>query len=62
MALLLLRRSLRLGDRDESGVDDLPTTGLETLTMQVGLKQLEELLDHASLPKALSKGGDCGGI
>ena len=35
IALLLLRRSPRLGDRDKSCVDDLPTTGLETLRAQV---------------------------
>ena len=62
IALPLLRRSLRLGDRDESRVNDLTTTGLETLRAQVFLKHLKEFLDNSRLAQSLSEEGDCGGI
>ena len=62
IALLLLSRSLRLGKRDKSRIDDLTATGLETLGAEVSLKHLEELLDHSGLAQPLPEEGDCGGI
>jgi len=41
IALILLRRSLRLGNRNESRIDDLTATSLETLGAQISLKHLE---------------------
>jgi len=57
IALLLLRRSLRQGNRDKSRIDVLTTTGLETLGTEVRLKHLEEIsitptLRSRSLKKA----------
>ena len=49
IALLLLRRSLRLGKRDENRIDHLATASLKTLGAQICLKHLEELLDHSLL-------------
>ena len=51
-----------LGDRDESRINDLTTTGLETLRAQVCLKHLKEFLDNSRLAQSLSEEGDCGGI
>jgi len=62
IALPLLRRSLRLVNRDESRANDLTTTGLEALRAQVCLKHLKEFLDNSRLAQALSEEGDCGGI
>ena len=60
--LVLLAGIALLGNRDESRVNDLTTTGLETLGAEVSLKHLEELLDHSSLAQPLPEEGDCGGI
>ena len=59
---VLLTGIALLGNRDKSRIDDLTTTGLETLGAEVSLKHLEELLDHSSLAQPLPEEGDCGGI
>jgi len=61
IVLLLLRRSLRQGNRDKSRIDNLATAGLETLGAEVSLKHLEGLLDHSRLAQPLPEEGDCGG-
>ena len=62
IALLLLRRSLRLGNRDKSRIDVLTTTGLETLGTEVSLKHLKELFDHSRLAQPLPEEGNYSGI
>ena len=62
IALLLLSRSLRLGNRDESRIDDLATAGLEALGAEVCLKHLEKLLDNFRLAQSLSEESDSSGI
>jgi hypothetical protein len=51
-----------LGNWDKSRIDDLTTTGLETLGAKVSLEHLEELLDHSRLTQPLPEEADCGGI
>jgi hypothetical protein len=51
-----------LGNRDKSRIDDLTTTGLETLGAEVSLKHLEKLLDHSCLAQPLPEEGNCSGI
>jgi hypothetical protein len=60
--LVLLAGNALLGNRDESRVNDLTTTGLETLRAKVCLKHLKEFLDNSRLAQTLSEEGDCGGI
>ena len=59
---VLLAGIALLGDRDESRVNDLTTTSLETLRAQIRLKHLEEFLDNSRLAQSFSEEGDCGGI
>ena len=59
---VLLAGIALLGNRDKCRIDDLTTTGLETLGAEVSLKHLEELLDHSRLAQPLPEEGDCGGI
>jgi hypothetical protein len=59
---VLLAGIALLGDRDESRVNDLTTTGLETLRAQVSLKHLKEFLDNSHPAQSFSEEGDCGGI
>jgi hypothetical protein len=54
IALLLLCRNLRLGNRNESRISDLTTTDLETLGAQVCIKHLKEFLDYSRLAQSLS--------
>jgi hypothetical protein len=59
--LLLLRRSLRLGNRDKSFTDDLTTAALKALEAEIGLKHLEQFVNHACFTKPLSEKLDAGG-
>jgi hypothetical protein len=53
IALLLLSRSLRIGNRDKSRIDDQTAMGLKTLGIEVCLKHLEERFDHSRLMVSL---------
>ena len=60
--LVLLAGIALLGNRDESRVNNLTTTGLETLGAQVCLKHLKEFVNNPRIAQSLSEEGDCGGI
>jgi len=60
--IVLLAGIALLGNRDKSRIDDLTTTGLETLREEVSLKHFEEILDHSRLAEPLPEKGDCAGI
>ena len=57
--MLLLRRSLRLGNRDERCVDDLAAAGLESLEADVYLEHLEKFFNHTRFTQSLPKEGNC---
>jgi hypothetical protein len=46
---------------NESCIDDLTATGLETLSSEVCLKHFKELLDHSSLAQPLYAEAECSG-
>ena len=60
--IVLIAGILLPGNRDKSRIDDLTSTGFETLGAEVSLKHLEDLLDHSRLAQPLFEEGDCGGI
>jgi hypothetical protein len=53
--LLLLRRTLRLGNWNQRCINDLPATGMKSLRAEIGLKLFKQLFDYSSLRKPFSK-------
>jgi hypothetical protein len=51
-----------LRSRDKSCIDDLATAGLKALGTGIGLKHLEQLINHACFTKSLSEERDGCGI
>ena len=51
-----------LGHRHDGGIDDLATTGCQTLLLKVGVKRLKEFFAYACLSELFSEQCHCGCI
>ena len=54
--------ALRLGNRDQCGINDLPATGLQPLGAQVLIKPFKKLIDDTRLADPFAEESNGGGI